>query len=78
MAKRATKSLQACPKTKLVLSNYSQDVMAAHNTLSNGISGSGVSAIVVFGNPLSGQSFSVHRREHPAGRDPWSASGRVG
>lgn len=57
MAKLANQALQACPKTKIVLSGYSQGAMVVHNALSNGLDGSSVAAVVVFGDPLNGQSF---------------------
>ena len=57
MAKLANEALKACPKTKLVLSGYSQGAMVVHNALSSGLDGSSVSAIVVFGDPINGESF---------------------
>lgn len=58
MAKLAAQAIKACPKTKLVLSGYSQGAMVVHNALTqSGVDASSVAAIVVFGDPLNGESF---------------------
>ena len=58
MAKDAQSALSSCPSTKLALSGYSQGAMVVHNALSaQGLDGSKVAAIVVYGDPLNGQSF---------------------
>ena len=56
MAKLAEKAITACPKTKLVLSGYSQGAMVVHSALST-FDGGKVSAIAVFGDPLNGEAF---------------------
>lgn len=58
MAKLAKEALAACPNTKLVLSGYSQGAMVVHNAISEqGLDGSDVAAIVVFGDPFNGEAF---------------------
>lgn len=56
MAKLAQQALKQCPKTKLVLSGYSQGAMVVHQAL-GGLSTGDVSAVVVFGDPLNGQAW---------------------
>lgn len=49
-----TSTLSACPKTKIVLSGYSQGGYAVHNAANFlGSTMSKVSAVVVFGDPMS-------------------------
>lgn len=57
------KSIQArCPKTKIVLSGYSQGAMVAHNAFSKGgLAGSQAQAAVLFGDPYNGQSVGTLR-----------------
>jgi cutinase len=57
MASLAKQALSACPKTKLVLSGYSQGAMVVHNALSSrGVNGANVAAVALFGDPLNGEA----------------------
>lgn len=58
MAKLVKSTMASCPNTKIVLSGYSQGAMVVHNTLAHqGVEGSKIAAVVVFGDPLKGSSF---------------------
>ncbi|KAK5126991.1 hypothetical protein LTR85_008350 [Meristemomyces frigidus] len=56
MAKLAQQALSECPNTKVVLSGYSQGAMVVHNALGS-LSSGDVASVVVFGDPLNGESF---------------------
>lgn len=56
MASLAQQAKQKCPKTKIVLSGYSQGAMVVHNALGK-FDGSNVAAVIVFGDPMNGMSF---------------------
>ena len=53
MAKLATQAATQCPRSKIVLSGYSQGAMVVHNAVSQpGFNVSRVAAAVLFGDPL--------------------------
>jgi len=57
MASLANKALKACPKTKIVLSGYSQGATVTHYAVAKGgVSASNVAAAVLYGDPEDGQS----------------------
>ena len=58
MAKLAQEAIKACPKTKLVLSGYSQGAMVVHSALENGVDASTVSAVALFGDPENGEAVT--------------------
>ena len=57
MAKLAQQALSNCPNTKIALSGYSQGATVTHYAVkSGGLDADNVSAVVLYGDPLYGQS----------------------
>jgi cutinase len=57
MASLVNQALSQCPSTKIALSGYSQGAMVVHNAVAQqGLSASQISAVVLFGDPMNGQS----------------------
>ncbi|KAI6840773.1 hypothetical protein KC367_g4254 [Hortaea werneckii] len=57
MAKLAQQALSNCPNTKIALSGYSQGATVTHYAVkSGGLNADSVSAVVLYGDPLYGQS----------------------
>ncbi|KAF2125341.1 carbohydrate esterase family 5 protein [Dothidotthia symphoricarpi CBS 119687] len=56
MAQLVATALKQCPKTKVVVSGYSQGGMVVHNAFKNGLSASQVVGAVLFGDPMKTQA----------------------